>query len=294
MLMYGEWLLVAIDGGTDNYSSILVFNRLGWHEFYRAPAVGMRITGLYIQSMPGNYVDRLWFNEGADICHCHIDLNPYGNSNFRYTFSGWVDMASLYGSIPDIEKFYHKIRIAADDLATGDHYISTAPRDPDGWSNGGEPPTGETIEKLWGDFESSPVSEITIDEFWGMATFTLKRLQVHLALHTVNRDTSPVFRAIVIDYMEHLPVAWTYTMRLLTTDRRKSLTGEIQEDAAEDDLNTLLTYANSGEPIRIYTPFAMAGEFPAKLTAITDIESVGYTRRGDKERYVFTLTAVDA
>jgi hypothetical protein len=38
----------------------------------------------------------------------------------------------------------------------------------------------------------------------------------------------------------------------------------------------------------------MCSSAAVKLTAITDIEVVGYEKLGDRERYVFTLTAVDA
>jgi len=82
MIMYGEWLLVAIDGGIDNTSSILLYNKLGWHEYYRAPAAGMRITKMFIQPMPEDKMDRLWFNEGGDIVWVGIDFSPSTNENY--------------------------------------------------------------------------------------------------------------------------------------------------------------------------------------------------------------------
>jgi len=296
MIMYGEWLLAAIDGGSSNTSSILLYNKLGWHEYYRAPAAGLRITKLFIQPMPGTNVDRLWFNEGADLVWLPIDLNPDTNGNYRYCPIGWVDMSTVYGSISDLEKFFHKIRIAADNLGVDNNiYIRTAPRDEDGYYDTEiGMPAGETYQTIWGDFTTGPVDERSIDEFWSMEDFTLKRLQIHLSISSDSSERTAKIRAIVIDYMEYLPVAWSYTMRLVTMDRRKSLTGEVQEADAEDDILTLMGYVDSAEPVRIYTPFGVAAVCRVKLTAITDIEPVGYSRRGEKEKYTFTLAAADA
>jgi len=293
MVMYGEWLLCAVDGGTDNMSSILLFNQLGWHEYYRAPAAGVRITDLFIQPMPGDYVDRLWFNEGADLVYLHIDVNPVKNDKFRYAFSSWVEMATVYGEMSEVEKFFHSIKMITDECDTT-HYISAVPRDPDGYNVGTSPPTGETVETLWGTFTSTPVDENRIDQFWGMEYFTLRRLRIHLGLHTTRATLFPILRGIVIDYLEHLPISWSYTMRLVTGDSRKSQAGEKSLDRAEDDIATLLTWVNSAEPVRIFTPFSYATDFQAKLTSVTDIVPLGYQAKSGKELTMFVLTAVDA
>jgi len=293
LISYGEWLLCAIDGGPDNISSILLYNGIGWHEYYRAPAAGIRITKLWLQAIPGNYVDRLWFNEGADVAWLGIDLTPEMNDSFRFNFTGWIDQATIYGSLGENEKFFQAIKVTADDLSAT-HYISVAPRDENGWSEGGEPPAGESFEFLWGELTTSPVDEITIEEFWNMAAFTLKRLQVHIGLHNTNPYLTPDLRSIVVDFIEHVPVSWGYTLRLLTQDSRRSLTGERANDQIEDDLATLKTYVNSAEPVRLYTPFSIANEITVKLTSLSDIEPVGYQRREDRERIKFTLTAVEA
>jgi hypothetical protein len=293
IISYGEWLLCAIDGGEDNISSILLHNGIGWHEYYRAPAAGLRITKLWIQSIPGNYVDRLWFNEGADVLWLGIDLTPEMNDNYRFCFTSWVDQASIYGSMGEVEKFFQAIKVTADDLGT-DHYLTVEPRSESGWKKGGEPPTGETIEHLWGEMTDSPVDEISIDEFWNMDKFTLGRLQIHIGFHTINHDTTPDLRSIVVDFIEHMPVSWSYTMRLVTQDSRRSLTGERANDAVEDDLATLKEYVNSAEPVRLFTPFSFANNITIKMTSISDIEPVGYQRREDRERVKFVLSAVDA
>ena len=292
LITYEDWLLVAVDGGDDNVSSILLYNGIGWHEYYRAPAAGMRITGLYIQSIPGDHVDRLWFNEGADLVWLGIDSQPWMNSDYKYNYTGWVDMSTIYGSMGEIEKFFQSIKVTADDLGTT-HYISTAPRGEGGYSNGGEPPSGESYQLLWGTFTEEPSDEITIDEFWSMDSFTLRRLQIHIGLHTTRRTFGPNMRSMVIDFLEHVPVAWSYTLRLVTSDNRPSLTGERAGDEIQDDLATLKTFVNSAEPVRLTTPFSYADEMLVKLISISEIESVGYTRRNDRERSMFVLSAVD-
>ena len=292
IVSYGEWVLCAIDGGKDNVSSILLYNGIGWHEFYRAPAVGLRITKMWIQSIPGNYIDRLWFNEGADIVWLGIDLTPEMNANYRYSFAGWIDQANVYGSMGEVEKFFQAIKVTANDLAAT-HYISTAPRRESGWRNE-EPPAGEIIQSLWGIFVSSPVDEIAIEAYWGMDAFTLRRLQIHIGLHTTRPVLTPDLRAMVVDFIEHIPISWGYTLRLMTQDSRRSLTGERMRDVIEDDIVTLKGWVDSGGPVRIFTPFSYANNLTVKLTGINDIEPVGYTRRDDRERAMFILSAVDA
>jgi hypothetical protein len=293
LIAYGEWLLCAVDGGEDNYSSILLHNGVGWHEYYRAPAAGLRITGLWLQSIPGTYVDRLWFNEGADIAWLGIDLTPESNDNFRYTFSSWVDQATIYGTLGDADKFFQAIRVTARSLAGG-YYLSTAPRTIIGYHPLGQPPAGEGYDFLWGTFTTSPSDEIRAVEFWGLYKYVSERLQVHIGLHTANPLSTPDLRSIVVDYIEHVPVSWAYTMRLLTQDDRRALTGERAADAIEGDIATLMEWVNAADPVRLWTPFSFANGIPVKLTSMTDIEPVGYQRREDREKVKFILTCVDA
>ena len=293
MISYGDWLLVAIDGGDDNISSILLYNGLGWHEYYRAPAAGFRITDLHIQSMPENHIDRLWFNEGGDIVMLPIDMQPLMNSDFRYTFAGWIDQATIFGSMGEVEKFFQSIKVTSDQNSS-DKYITVKPRDVEGYSCGSSVPAGESWESLWGTLTESPMDENSIEEFWSMATFTLRRLQVHIGLHNTRPTYTPDLRSIVVDFLEHIPVGWSYTFRLVTADSRRSLTGERANDAIEDDIATLLGYCNSAEPIRIQTPFSYADDFQAKLISLTDLEPIGHLRGSDRERTMFVMTVVDA
>lgn len=72
---YPPRFYVSIDAGTDGYSSIMAYNGLGYHELYRAPK-GERIRNLFIQALPGDEPDRLWFGQGADLLWLPIELNP--------------------------------------------------------------------------------------------------------------------------------------------------------------------------------------------------------------------------
>lgn len=291
LVTYGDWLLAAVDGGVDHNSSILLHNGQGWHEYYRAPAAGLRITRLFIQAVPGEYLDRLWFNEGGDVVWLGIDRNPRYNSNYRYTFAGWIDQAALYGSMGEVEKFFQSIKVTSL-TNSSQNYVSVAPRDTDGYSSGGDVPAGESYETLWGVLTGSPVDENAIDGFWSMDTFTQPRLRIHIGLHNTRASKTPDLRSIVIDFIEHVPVNWSYTFRLVTADSRKSLTGEPQYDHIEDDLATLLGYVNSSEPVRIYTPFSYATEIHCKLVSVSQFEPVAHSKRDDREKSMFVLTAV--
>jgi len=287
---YGEWLLVAIDGGADKVSSILVYTQRAWHELYRAPAAGLRITALRIQAIPGNYVDRLWYNEGGDLAWLPLDTNPLENSDYRFTFSCWVDMARVYGSMREVQKFFQSIRVTGDNLSAS-CYVTIGPRDTDGWWYGYEIPEAWSI--LWGDFTGSG-QENAVQDLWYASDFTLYYLDMHLSFHPTRPTVVPAVRAIVLSFVEQLPVAWSYTLRLGTGDNRRSATGQAIGGAVEDDIGTLKSYLNSAEPVRLETPFGAAEAVIVELTSLSKIESVAYRERGKViERMIFVITAID-
>jgi hypothetical protein len=84
------WLFFVIDGGTTNYSSIIVWNGYGWHEIYRSWALGVRIRNAYWQPN----IDargRLFFDVGGDMAYIEFPkhaANPLKDSNAAPSANG--------------------------------------------------------------------------------------------------------------------------------------------------------------------------------------------------------------
>ena len=86
-----------IDGGTDNYSSILCWNGMGWHELFRGWAAGVRIRNACWQPNIGTR-GRLWFDVGGDLAYMAFPLfaaNPLRDTAFAYHHEG-VLVTSTY------------------------------------------------------------------------------------------------------------------------------------------------------------------------------------------------------
>jgi len=84
------WMFFAVDGGTNNYSSILMWNGYGWHEIFRSWATNVRIRNLYWQACFGTK-PRLWFDVGGDIAYMTFPeyaANPLKDTSMNYHHEG--------------------------------------------------------------------------------------------------------------------------------------------------------------------------------------------------------------
>lgn len=120
MVGYENLVIAAFDGGDSNYSSIIAYNGLGLCELYRPPAVGLRIRNLHIESLPGDNVDRLWFDCGSDIGWLTLASDPFNfpiNNNYHhYSFAmdGNIILSYMYFNQQDINKLFNSIRVLAE------------------------------------------------------------------------------------------------------------------------------------------------------------------------------------
>lgn len=133
MVVYGDHLYMAVDGGENNTSSILCYTGTGWHEMYRAPFPGLRIMSLHVQPIPGvGNVDRLWFSCGSDVAWIPLALDPttfnnitnylVGHTTYHasvdhfYSFNpvGYLDMSKMWVNRQMIDKLFSGGKIIYD------------------------------------------------------------------------------------------------------------------------------------------------------------------------------------
>jgi hypothetical protein len=205
---YLDTLYLAIDGGSDNYSSILVYNGIGFHEIYRAPATGLRINGLYIQTLPGGYIDRLWFNEGSELAWVGIDLNPSANSNYRYTSVGTLDVGTIFSGMKDVEKYFNQVKVHWD----GYHQIGVY----------------HGIYNVAQDRHICPVDDgFLTSRPYDTASLDVAGYMLYIQFGLEHQDVShsPEIFAFTVDVLEHLPVKRTYQWNMLISTMQEDLQG---------------------------------------------------------------------
>jgi hypothetical protein len=147
---YPGLIYAAYDAGPNGYSTIQCYNGTGWCEVYRAPVKGARIRNLYIQAIPGEAVDRLWFSCGSDAIWVPLSVDPHNHpseltysiynytyQNYLYHWQGEYITPWYYVQLKEVQKYYKSIKAINDsvgmaayvyymlDTATGYTYLGS-------------------------------------------------------------------------------------------------------------------------------------------------------------------------
>jgi len=229
LLGYPELLIAAVDGGVDNYSSILIYNQGGWHELYRAPQPGLRIRNLYYQAIPGPTPDRLWISQGSDVLYLHMPsetLNMLEDAELRFTHESHLITGKFSTNLFDVPKLWNEMKLYSESLSSGAQEVFLDYRldeDTD-WENIEQP------------FDEGPIQ----DKFIGEAGRTISRqIQFRLRLLTNDASVAPVVRAYVMESIGKSPVKHllSFTGQLVTD--RMDLQGDFDIQSIAEELATL-------------------------------------------------------
>lgn len=110
------WLFFVIDGGADNYSSIICWNGMGWHEVFRGWATGIRIRNAFWQ--PNIEArGRLWFDVGGDIAYItfpYLASNPLKDTSLPYQHEGVIITSTYDAHDQNLYKILSLLRVFLD------------------------------------------------------------------------------------------------------------------------------------------------------------------------------------
>jgi len=116
-----SWLFAAVDGGTSNTSSVLVYNGLGgWHEIARADNAGDRILALGFETM--HSPSRLWFGLGDETRYLKLpdtSDNPWQYTGYEYNGSGELITSWIGSELIEIVKDLHEVVLRGEGIAPG-------------------------------------------------------------------------------------------------------------------------------------------------------------------------------
>ena len=110
------WVFFVVDGGTSNYSSILMWNGFGWHEIFRSWGVGVRIGNAAWQSNLGCR-NRLWFDVNGELAYMEfpsLAANPLKDSSFNYYHEGVLVTSTIDLSDAQLYKIFKNLRVLQD------------------------------------------------------------------------------------------------------------------------------------------------------------------------------------
>lgn len=106
------WVMVAMDGGTSYYSSVLLWNDMGWMELIRGFEVGARIRDSFVMTSIEQR-PRIWTCMDGDLVFQDMPLNennPLQDSAFRYEHEFSLVTGAIDGNDPSMKKAISKIQ----------------------------------------------------------------------------------------------------------------------------------------------------------------------------------------
>lgn len=112
------WLFFVIDGGVSNYSSIICWNGMGWHEVFRAWSTGVRIRNAAWQPCIGSR-GRLWFDVGGDMAYIEFPkhaANPLEDSGINYQHEGVLVTPTYSGGDENLYKILGTLRLFSESV----------------------------------------------------------------------------------------------------------------------------------------------------------------------------------
>jgi len=235
LLSFPGRVYACFDGGTDNYSSILVYKNSGWHEVYRAPRKGVRIRGGGIQSIQGTTIKRLWFRQGWDILWLPLSWNPLNDTEYVYTHEGFLETGRIYGGRRDIQKYFHSLKLATEQLTASVTIRADYKTD-----------TTTTWTEISDVFDTSPYQEISLATANNVSG---RWIQFRLRFYTTDNTKTPVLIATILKALSIFEVKYTYTLTFRLSDNDINLLGEQEADSAYTKRGVLDTWVASALPI---------------------------------------------
>lgn len=244
LIGYPGRFYAAIDAGIAGYSSILCSTNDGadWHEIYRAD-YGKRIRSLFIQPMPGTTIDRLWFAQDMDIYWLPIAPNARKADGYLYQINGkWVS-SWITGGMQEIPKYWHRIKVFAENLATDAQYVTVEYQT----DNEGDSDAWHTIvdgAAAAVKFQTSPESNALISL---SRNVTGKRIRFRLTLNTTDTSKTPRVKAITAEGVLRMPVKNSWQVTFKVEDGAVDRNGNTEDASAQTLFGYLRSFAESSE-----------------------------------------------
>ena len=238
---YPGGVLEVVDAGASGYSSVL-YKTGGWHELYRATVLGTRIEDIFIQSIPGDTMQRLWISQHGDIVWIPLALSPESSSNYPFAHDCMLQVGKAFSNLQDVEKFFSSVKLITENL------------------NG----TSQFIEV---DYKTDSDSDwVTLDDTFDTSASQSQLLssnndvsgvwiEVRVRMYSEDNSISPAILGVLVESMIRVPVKFAYdiTFRLKNEDILLTEGKGWDDQTARAKLDILDDWVSVTTPIKMYS-----------------------------------------
>ena len=266
MVGYPGVFFNAVDGGTANFSSILLTSgSRDWHEIYRSPEKGQRIRNLAFQVIPGTTVDRLWFSQGTDTLWLSFPsdtLDPFRDSGYLFTHEGHLITSWMYADLQDVDKLFKSMKVFAENLSANAQVIRCD------YQTDGTTETG-TWNNVAGDFDVVPVEEVDLVSDTVASGVTGRRVRFRFRFETDSNTSTPRMKATVAEMLGKVAQKYSYSFSFRAQDFAEDLQGRKSTNRVETDITQLETWATNPTALtfrQLHSPF------DSKTVTLTSLE----------------------
>ncbi len=218
MANYPDRFLTNYDAGTGGYSSILSRKGGGWHEDYRCDTPGKRIRAIFLQVIPGDMADRLWFSEGEDIGFLPMPGNTGSeltDSTYAFTHEGALELAWIGD---DQARLFSSVKLGLENVSAArpiewDYKLDEAAT----WTPVATP------------FTTGPTQKINLN-------VTGKRLKLRFRAQTNDNSETPRITSINVSTTEQPETRYAYSMTFVYSDNGRDLLGNAENYSRAETL----------------------------------------------------------
>jgi hypothetical protein len=295
----------AAERGKTFYSTILMYDGGGWHEFYRAPN-GVMIEDILPMVIPGDNPDWLLiaFSQNGATYAGNIGYIPLPSHNTDPTKdSHYAPQAPCFSfvtsqvdiAMKDIDKYAGRIKVVAEclpgniiDASTPQTiYVDYMDNDPDEpeiplrWENlGSVTLTQNAGRKLY---------EISAGDFG----INARSFSFRLRAETKNADIQPVVYAFVVELIGRVSPKFAYSIPFIVTDDAIDLNGRGDDTPGADAKMALLDGWTGAGILRMNSVNPLHHGKSVFALPMT-MREIGWDDTRQKRRYLGTMVVQDA
>lgn len=260
----------AVDGGPTRFSCVLQYNYRGWSELWRGYNTGVssraRVRALYIQSIPGDTVDRLWVSVGSDIIWLPIHPNHYSQPWTTTVFHPYwpeahIVTSYMHANLQDLEKLFLNITaflvntrydINNSAYLYYDRWIEVDYKTDmsEEWTNVVD--ANGAIVRIARDIndttDTSPAYQVPIDTDYDK---TGKRLALRFRLYSMRNDETPKIISWVIEQITRITYKNIVTFTFRVGDKDHNLRGDPIAESLSTQLDQLKAWAATASPVDV-------------------------------------------
>lgn len=273
----------GVDAGPTGISTVLAYNQRGWCELYRG-ASGARIQNLYVQSIPGNAVDRLWVSIGTGVVWLPLSIDPYNHPSdaynpYLYESEGYLITAWYYLGLNEIEKLFNSIRLVVENAsATETVTVAYQVDDDSAWTDISG--TVDTFsEKLY--LAATP-------------SVTGRRIRFRYRLASTTGTATPRVITTVLDAITRVPTKYTTTLTFRVADGDHDLNGDPDDyQTAAAKIAAIEAMRDLTIPVTISSVLSQLNGGSAFVSSPTLTPYQLHTETGYVEGYIGQLVLID-